>query len=94
VIVQNQRWSSSAADTDDDGSLNSILVRPAWNIMLSSSFIAEFNSGCRSRGPPATLVVNGPGSFVPETATANPVGNALPFYLIGTASLPAAIAAT
>jgi hypothetical protein len=40
------------------------------------------------------LVVNGPGSFVPETATANPVGNALPFYLIGTASLPAAIAAT
>ena len=62
--------------------------------MLSSSFIEDFNSGCRLRGLPATLVVSGPGSFVPEASTANPVGNGLPFYLIGTASLPAGIAAT
>jgi hypothetical protein len=62
--------------------------------MLSSSFIAGLNSGYRLRGLPATLVVSGPGSFVPEASTADRVGNGLPFYLIGTASLPAGIAAT
>jgi hypothetical protein len=41
----------------------------------------------------ATLVVNGPGSFVPEASTADPVGNGLPFYLIGTASLSVGIVA-